>query len=447
MSSERTDTEVQAPAEQPSSPLILGRWRVPFFYGWVIVAVCFTSDFFASGLGQSTLSLFFQPMRDELGWSLKELVGASTAATIGGIFVSPFLGRLIDRVGNKPVLLGGAIVAGVGMVLMTFVQEVWQYWALYAAIGALGLADFASLASQSTVSNWFIYRRGRALMLSTLGNTTGTIVGAPVVALILTTVGWRHAWGVMGILHMGVLVSLILIFIHNKPEDVGLTPDGNWKPSGAAALRAAQFTDESWTLGEALRTRELWALMGVFVFGGSTIALNVTLAPYLHQEYGLSLQDVGWIISAFWIPASISRIIWGTLVDVLPARVCLFAVTVLRAAGPFCLAFTPYPINLGLWMLFSGLLGNAYGILQPVMFGNYFGRRAFATIQGGVRPFMALPGLAIPLVIAALADYTGHFTAGFIFCGCSGLLGAAFSFFAGAPRKAQPTETAAGAGV
>jgi sugar phosphate permease len=334
------------------------------------------------------------------------------------------------------------------MLLMSFVQEVWQYWALYAAIGALGLAEFAGLASQAAVSNWFIYRRGRALMLSTLGNTTGTIVGAPVVAFILTMVGWRQAWSVMGILLLVVLVPLILIFIHNRPEDVGLTPDGGWKPTGAAAQRAAaQITDESWTLGEALRTRELWALIGVFVFGGSTISLNVTLAPYLDQEYGLTAQDVGWIISAFWIPASISRIIWGTLVDILPARVCLLAVTVFRATGPFCLAFTPYPFNLGLWMFFSGLLGNAYGILQPVMFGNYFGRRSFATIQGGVRPFMALPTLAVPLVIAGLADYTGHFTAGFIFSGCVGMLGAACAFFAGPPRKAKPAGTATRAGV
>lgn len=447
MSSNQTDAAGQAPAAAPLSPLILGRWRTPFYYGWVIVAACYARDFFASGFGQSTISLFFQPMRDELGWSLAQLVGATTVATIGGIFISPFLGRIIDRHGSKPVMLWGTIVAGVGMVLMTFVQEVWQYWALYVAIGALVLPNVAGLAGQAAVSNWFIYRRGRALMLSTLGSTTGNIVGAPVVALILTLVGWRQAWGVMGLLLMGMLVPLILIFIHNKPEDVGLTPDGGWKPSGAAAVRAAQFTDEPWTLSEALRTRELWALMGVFMFGGSTIALNVTLAPYLNQEYGLSAQDVGWIISAFWIPASISRIIWGLLVDVMPPRICLFAVTVLRAAGPFCLAFTPYPVNLGLWMLFSGLLGNAYGVLQPVMFGNYFGRQSFATIQGGVRPFMALPGLAMPLVIAALADYTGHFTAGFIFSGGVGLVGAACSFFAGVPRKRQSAGTAAGAGA
>ena len=74
MSFEPIATAVQTLERKPSSPLILGRWRVPFFYGWVIVAVCYSADFFASGLGQSTISLFFQPMKGELGWSLSQLV-------------------------------------------------------------------------------------------------------------------------------------------------------------------------------------------------------------------------------------------------------------------------------------------------------------------------------------------------------------------------------------
>ena len=87
-----TEAPVTSDRKATSGPAILGRWRVPFFYGWVIVAVCYCADFFASGLGQSTISLFFKPMKDSLGWSLSQLVGATTAATIGGICVAPFLG-------------------------------------------------------------------------------------------------------------------------------------------------------------------------------------------------------------------------------------------------------------------------------------------------------------------------------------------------------------------
>ena len=423
-------------------PAILGRWRVPFFYGWIIVAVCYLGDFFASGLGQSTLSLFYQPIRNELGWSLSRLVGATTAATLGGMFVSPFLGRAIDRFGVKPVMLWGTVVAGSGMILMMFVQEVWQYWVLWTCIAALGLAEFAGLASQSAVSNWFIQRRGKAIMLSTLGNTTGTIVGAPVVAFLITLLGWRPAFGVMGLAIMTILIPLIIIFIRNRPEDVGLVPDGDWKPSGKGASRRPQATEETWTLREALRTPQLWALMGCFVFGGSTIALNGSiLAPYLIQDHGMTVQQVSWVISMFWIPASASRVIWGLLVDKLPARVCLFTVGFTRACGPFCLALLPFPYNLGMWMLFGGLLGNAYGILQPVLFGNFFGRKSFATIAGGVRPLMALPGLAIPLVLARLYDVTGVFIWGFLLSGTIGMVGAACSLFVSPPKKREPAMT------
>ena len=437
-----TEAPVASERKPASGPAILGRWRVPFFYGWVIVAVCYLGDFFASGLGQSTLSLFYKPIKDELGWSLSRLVGATTAATIGGMFVSPFLGRAIDRFGVKPIMLWGTVVAGSGMILMMFVQEVWQYWALWTCIAALGLAEFAGLASQSAVSNWFIQRRGRAIMMSTLGNTTGTIVGAPVVAFLITLMGWRPAFGVMGLAVLTVLIPLIIVFIRNKPEDVGLKPDGDWKPSGKRASRRPEATEESWTLREALGTRTLWALMGCFVFGGSTIALNGSiLVPYLTQVHGMTAQQVGWVISLFWIPASISRVIWGLLVDKLSPRVCLFTVGFTRACGPFCLALLPFPFNLGLWMLFSGLLGNAYGILQPVMFGNFFGRKSFATIAGGARPFMAIPGLLIPQVLARIYDVTGSFRSGFMLSGAIGLVGAMCSLFVAAPIKRTALKT------
>jgi sugar phosphate permease len=240
----------------------------------------------------------------------------------------------------------------------------------------------------------------------------------------------------MGVAIMVFLVPLIVVFIKNRPEDIGLKPDGGWKPTGEAAARAPRVTDESWSLREALRTRTLWAMMGVFVFGGSTVALNGSvLAPYLIQVHGLTSQQVGWVISMFWVPASISRVIWGLLVDRLPPRVCLFTVTIFRATGPFALALLPFPLNLGVWMFCSGLIGNAYGILQPVMFGNYFGRKSFATIQGGVRPFMALPGMVIPLILARLYDMTGSFTWGFLFSGTVGMVGVACTLFAGAPKK------------
>ena len=88
-------------------------------------------------------------------------------------------------------------------------------------------------------------------------------------------------------------------------------------------------------------------------------------------------------------------------------------------------------------MFLAGLVGNAFALLQPVMFGNFFGAKSFGTIQGGVRPLMAFPGLILPLLVARLYDVSGSFTVAFLLCGSLGFAGAAASLYVVPPRKSD----------
>ena len=106
------------------------------YYGWVIVAVLFAVEFFTYATTGSTITLFFPKMMDELGWSLTQLTAAVTAAGIAGMFAAPLTGPLLDRYGARPVLAGGAVTAGVGLVLVMRVQELWQYYLLLARVAA-----------------------------------------------------------------------------------------------------------------------------------------------------------------------------------------------------------------------------------------------------------------------------------------------------------------------
>ena len=54
-------------------------------------------------------------------------------------------------------------------------------------------------------------------------------------------------------------------------------------------------------------------------------------------------------------------------------RFCLFWACIGRALGPISLVLVPYPWNIGTYYFFSGLIGNAFGILQSV-FGNHLGQ-------------------------------------------------------------------------
>ena len=82
-------------------------WPLPFFYGWVIVSAVFVAEFVAAGVGSFAVPLFFQPMSQELGWTLTMMTGALTAQAIVYAGISPFLGRILDRFGARPVMLFG----------------------------------------------------------------------------------------------------------------------------------------------------------------------------------------------------------------------------------------------------------------------------------------------------------------------------------------------------
>jgi MFS family permease len=89
--------------------------RLPFFYGWVVVAVTFVT--MAIGVNARTaFSLFFPPILSEFGWERGVTAGAFSFGFVVSGFVSPLIGRLMDRAGPRAVMgLGVALMSGIFM--------------------------------------------------------------------------------------------------------------------------------------------------------------------------------------------------------------------------------------------------------------------------------------------------------------------------------------------
>ena len=133
---------------------LFGIWRIPFYYGWIIVVAVFIAEFMTSGVGTFVTPLFFKAITDEMGWSLTLLTGALTAQTLANASIAPILGRVLDRFGARPVMLFGATVAGIGLLLLTQIQEIWHFWLLYATVGALGLHEMGSFTGPVLITKW-----------------------------------------------------------------------------------------------------------------------------------------------------------------------------------------------------------------------------------------------------------------------------------------------------
>lgn len=429
----------------PGAPL--KRKPPRFFYGWNIVGVAFAGEFTVSAIGGATVSLFFAPMRESLGWSITALTSAVAIRAVAGMASGPFIGMVLDRRGPRVVMSVGAAVAGLAVVLLAGVQAPWQFWLLFGAVGAVGLGEPGHIATPVAISKWFLRKRGRAMAVATQGQLLGGVAMTPVVAYLIVAAGWRTTWILLGIFVIVLNVPLTSIFMRRQPEDVGLLPDGDEArtPShGPGAPAAVPMRDPTWTLSEALRTPTFWLLVTGFNF-----ILFATISVVYHQVLyftgeGLSTLAASYVLMASLLGGVLSRFLWGALVDRLSIRVSITAVALFRTIGTVALIVVPYPLNIVPFLLFWGFLGGAVGLLLPLSFANYYGRAFQGRIQGILRPLLGTSTVIGPLSLAVLFDVTGTYTVSFGLAGglaaCSVLLFA----LARVPAKRQggPSRTA-----
>src|SRR6187200_1955923 len=152
--------------------------QLPFFYGWVIVAVAFVT----MGVGvnaRTAFSLLFPPILDEFGWERGMTAGAFSFGFIVSAIMSPSLGKLMDRQGPLVVNELGVVLIGAGLLLGTLVQQPWQ---LYATLGMLVGAGSVCLGYTGQglfLPHWFVRRRGLAMSLAFSGVGVGSIILLP----------------------------------------------------------------------------------------------------------------------------------------------------------------------------------------------------------------------------------------------------------------------------
>src|SRR5438876_7485762 len=99
--------------------------HLPFFYGWLIVAVTFVT--MAIGVNARTaFSLFFPPIISEFGWERGVTAGAFSFGFVVSAGVRPLIGRMMDRFGPRGAVELGVLPMGCGLLLAPLTTQAWH---------------------------------------------------------------------------------------------------------------------------------------------------------------------------------------------------------------------------------------------------------------------------------------------------------------------------------
>jgi MFS family permease len=412
--------------------------RLPFFYGWVIVAVAFVT----TGLGvnaRTAFSLLFPPILAEFGWERGVTAGAFSFGFLVSAILSPSLGRLMDRRGPRFVMEMGVGLVAAGLLLAPLVRQPWH---LYATLGVLvgGGSVCLSYTGQSLyLPNWFVRRRGLAMSLAFAGVGVGSIILLPSIQVIIGRAGWRTACVVMGLLVLAVLAPLNLL-LKRRPEDLGLAPDGDPGSAGGAAGPAANVVDAAWvavdwTLARAMRTTRFWWIAVGFLCGlFAWYAVQVHQTKYL-VEVGFSPTHAAWALGFVSLAGIPGQIVLGHVSDRIGREwvwtagnlgfvLCYLALLLLRDY--------PTPALLYFMVLTQGALGYGLTSVIGAIPAEIFEGRHYGPIFGTLMVSALAGGAVGPWFMGFVHDRTGNYTLAFwVAIGCSVL--SAFAIWRAAP--------------
>lgn len=430
---------------RPSALAVRLVGSLPFYYGWVAIAVAFVS--MAIGVNARTaFSLLYPPILAEFQWDRSATAGIFSVGFLISVVYAPVVGNLMDRLGPRYVISFGALTVSSGLVLATQASALWH---LYLSLGVLVVGSSIALSyvgHGAFVPNWFVRKRGLTTGIAFSGVGVGSIFLFPWMQGVIDDAGWRAACWSMAILVMAVVLPLNLLLQHRHPEDLGLEPDGA-NPSatgdGAAKPQSAVvdrvWAETSWTLGLAIRTARFW-----WCFGGFFSALFAWYAIQVHQtKY---LFDVGFSSSAAALALGLVPLLgivgqigvgffsdrigreWGFTLGCLGFAACYGLLLVLKTH--------PSPALMYMMVAVQGVIGYGMSTGFSSIIADLFPGRHYGRIFGAINVSCTLGPAAGPWIMGYLYDTTGSYASAFWLCIVMCFV-AIFCIWMAAPRKVR----------
>jgi MFS family permease len=390
------------------------------YYGWYIVIACNFVAIMTWGIGIFNQGVFLGFFEREYGWTRAALAVGPTLFHIWAGIIGIAVGRLIDRLGPRPILVFGAVALGAGAVALGLSRSPWQSYAAFLLLGT-GYAFMHTVTLGAIVSRWFIKDRPRAMAAATFGASIGGMILVPLNAAVLEHWGGLAGGLTLAVIACGIVVPLAVWVVRDGPEALGLRPDG----ATAATVGTAPDTvdDRFWSVRDAMRTPAFWAIaIGFHLVMVAQAAFLVHQVLFLRPTFGL--LGAATVVTVTTIMGTLGRCGYAWLGPRWSSRSWSAGIFVLQAAGLLLSAIGGAP-----WVLVTGsaAFGLTMGIivsLHPVISAECFGRRSFGRIYGPLYLGVKLGAAFGPILVGLLAMGLGGYRLAWTVVAAGPLLGA-----------------------
>ncbi len=397
-------------------------WPTTIFYGWWIVVISLVVDALKHGTFNRGFTLYILPIRSELGLGVATISLAEMLGRMEGGVLGPVMGYLSDRFGSSVMLAFGGIMSGLGFICLSFSNSFSAFILIFVGMLSVGFRSGYNNATLPAVNQWFRRKRSLAMSVVAAGNGLGGAALAPLVGLMVFSLGWRSTAFLSGVAILAVVVPLSF-GIRRSPESMGLLPDGEPASDRPALQTPAPevvrhtMAEADFTASEAMRTLSYWLLVlanGLrnIVHAGMSFLMAPVVVWFL-QGGGRTTEESLPMAAVFVGILSLGTFIFTPILGWMGDRLSKPRLNaVCMAVG--ALALVMFLNQSGrIWQLALGVLLLAFSEsanhLNWAIMGAFFGRRSFATLRGWQHLPDQFMSMSTPVWMGWIFDQTGSY--------------------------------------
>lgn len=377
-----------------------------FHYGWVIVFVGFLSMWFITCIFSSAAGMMVNPVTRDLGISRSRFTMTSTACSLAGMVMSLFIGKIFRKLSVKKTMLIGSAVYAACYAAYGIAPNIWVFY-IIGFISGFAMVASSMVAVSTLLARWFDEKRGLAVALASTGSGVGGVVMNPVIGSLVTSIGWRNTYFVLGAMIAAVMLPAVLFLIKETPQEMGLEPYGKKDP--AAGVEREE--ESGYSAAEARITPMYWLWIPVVIIVSATCNCIMQHTVAYATDMGFDYSVAAGIASVLTAGLAVWKLVMGQLYDTIGSR---------KAAT---LSLSVYTLVLVLYVIASkeaafiyyigtalfGVGGSFATIAYSVVVQDVFGKKDFAAIYGSINAFASIGGAVGSPIVAAVFDTLGTY--------------------------------------
>ncbi len=348
-------------------------------------------------------SVYINPIRDLLGWSVTGITLSFTIMMALAGFAAAFFGSFVEKHGPRKSALLAATLFGLGQAgagIAVAINSLPLFLLTYGVASGLGMG-IGYISPVSTLIKWFPDRRGLATGMAVLGFGTGALITAPIAVSLMGLIGITATFYILGFSYFIIMV-LGASYIAPPPKD--------WMPEGMkqaieSGKKVMKKDLAQLTAKEAIKTRRFWMLWSMMLINVTAGIMMISVASPMAQEVvGLTAAGAATMVGLMGIFNGGGRLGWAAISDYIGRPTVFITFFVLQL-----IAFLTLP-NIANVIVFQALVfivvscyGGGFSNL-PAFIGDLFGTKQLGAIHGYLLTTWSLGGILGPLLVSMIRE-------------------------------------------